>query len=49
MGPLVSVNSNQTELFCLALSGLQLSKEQVDGLVQRYAYAIAERDIAIVR
>ena len=37
----------QVEAFRGALTDLRLSVDQVNGLVQRYAYAIAERDSAI--
>ena len=47
VGQLLSPSLGQVEAFRGALADLRLSVDQVNGLVQRYWYAIAERDSAI--
>jgi len=47
VGQLLSPSLGQVEAFRGALADLPLSVDRVNGLVQRYCYAIAERDSAI--
>ena len=44
---MLSPGLGQVEAFRGALTDLPLSLDQVNGLVQRYGYAVAERDSAI--